>query len=132
MNEIVPIDEVSEFTKIACAGKGDGKVGSVMAVQIDLLKMRQTADLDDIPGLIRLLYQFIAYCQQNDVLATPALGYLATGMTNEKLNRWRTAQDPARVRFAREFDAIMRASIEMAVSRGIINPVTGIPGHDRF
>ena len=97
---------------------------------VECMKLGQSCNRESIDSMTEHMYRYIQLCAATGMPVSPATCYLALGLTNGTVSRWRRGldrgKDPAYRDFVDQMDMTIHAGLEALASVGSLDRVITI------
>lgn len=113
----------------AAVGKlGDDKVNAFINYHLDMLRMRQGVNKQDVGDLYRRFIEYLKYCSERNIMPNNMNAYFAIGINRQELSNWYTGKSgsPEHRKFAEDIKAFFSSIHEQGAIDGLINPILTI------
>lgn len=107
---------------------GDEKVTAFVEYHMEMLKMRQGANLKDVPDLYNRFYHYLAYCAQKGIMPGNMSAYFAIGVSRQTIEQWKHGKygTPEQHQFANDIAGFFASVHEQGAMENMFNPILGI------
>lgn len=107
---------------------GDERVTAFVQYHIDMLKMRQGVNKNDVNELYQRFYTYLAYCAEHQIIPNNMNCYFALGILKEEIYQWKNgiAKTPAHKQFAIDVQQFFASIHEQGPTEGLLNPISAM------
>lgn len=106
---------------------GSEKASAFVQYHVDLLKMREGVNKNDVPDLYNRFRKYLEYCAANGVVPNNMSAYLAIGICQQDISAWKTGAKSSEHRaFAEAVSAFFASVHEQGGTDGVLNPIQSI------
>lgn len=125
--EIV-ISRNAEVMEQAVGKIGDDKVNAFINYHLDMLKMRQGVNKQNVPDLYKRFIGYLEYCAARNIVPNNMNAYFAIGISRQDVSLWYNGKmgTPEHRKFAEDIRAFFSSIHEQAGMEGLANPILTI------
>lgn len=107
------------------ARMGDEKVSQFVTYHMEMLKMREGADKNDVDDLFNRFVEYLMYCAKHGIIPNNMNCYFALGVSRQNISSWKngTTGTPRHKEFAQMISDFFASVHEQAATDGIVNPI---------
>ena len=107
------------------ARMGDEKVSQFVSYHLEMLKMREGVDRNDVDDLYRRFIGYLMYCAEHGIIPNNMNCYFALGVPRQYMSAWHRGASgtPRHKEFADMVMDFFASVHEQAATDGIVNPI---------
>lgn len=117
-----------EAIESAVGSMGDDKVKLFITYHLDMLRMRQGVDKQDVAGLYKRFVDYLQYCAKRNIMPNNMNAYLAIGIEKSDVTKWKSGRSgtPQHKQFAEDVLAFFSSIHEQGGVEGFFSPILTI------
>ena len=107
------------------ARMGDEKVSQFVSYHMEMLKMREGVDRNDVDDLYRRFIGYLMYCAEHGIIPNNMNCYFALNIPRSYISAWKNGKQgtPRHQEFAQMVSDFFASVHEQAATDGIVNPI---------
>ena len=107
---------------------GDDKVGEFINYHMEMLRMKQGVNKEDVDELYIRFGRYLEYCSDHNIMPGNMSACLAIGITKEDITAWIAGRRGTQrhKEFATDFRMFFNSVHEQAPTEGLLNPILAI------